>query len=221
MNIMNRFVHQKPFQKNKKVMKKYFVIILFLCIGSLQSSAQKKDECFVVPDYLLAGIPGSVEELYFRNQYIYDLFIGCPAPEFKVVSLSGDTISLSSLRKKIVVINFWFMSCSGCIAEFPYFNRLAEEYKNKDVVFLSLCRDTNQDKVREFLLKKELKTTIACDCDQIAGRYCILGWPSTYVIGKKGRLLKSFFGGNLISKGDSLNIYNRVKEVLDDNLKGK
>ena len=63
------------------------------------------------------------------------------APAFNLTSLEGENFELSALRKKIVVLNFWFTGCEPCVAEFPELNALVKEFKDKDVVFIAPTLD--------------------------------------------------------------------------------
>src|SRR5215213_2223246 len=59
------------------------------------------------------------------------------APAFNVTSLDGKKFELASLRGKVVVLNFWFTGCPPCLSEIPKLNRLVDEFKEKDVVFIA------------------------------------------------------------------------------------
>lgn len=58
-----------------------------------------------------------------------------------MVSLSGKTFGANELNGKIVVLNFWYTSCPPCLKEIPELNKIVQEYKGKDVVFLGLATD--------------------------------------------------------------------------------
>jgi peroxiredoxin len=81
------------------------------------------------------------------------------APEFAATALSGKNYKLSDLRGKIVVLNFWSVKCPACEHELPDLNRLVDEYKNKDVIFLGFAHDA-QTKVQNFLQRKSFKYEI-------------------------------------------------------------
>ena len=54
----------------------------------------------------------------------------------------GKAYTLSDMKGKVVVIDFWFTGCIPCRAEMPYFDRLAETFKDRPVQFLSVSLDT-------------------------------------------------------------------------------
>lgn len=68
-----------------------------------------------------------------RNEAILQGLVGCKVPNFNVRTINGESVTLSELKGKVVVINFWFEACAPCIAEIPALNRLKEDYRTKDV----------------------------------------------------------------------------------------
>jgi peroxiredoxin len=78
------------------------------------------------------------------------------APSFSVTSLEGKTFKLEDLKGKVVVLNFWFTTCPPCKEEIPKLNKIVEENKNRDVVFLGLAMD-NAQKIQSFIKKNPFK----------------------------------------------------------------
>ncbi len=70
--------------------------------------------------------------LYFTVAFSQseELSIGNTAPEILLPNLQGDTVSLSSLRNKIVLIDFWGSWCAPCVKEQPELAGLYKKYKN-------------------------------------------------------------------------------------------
>lgn len=66
---------------------------------------------------------------------------GGPAPDFAVQTLDGETLTLSDLRGKVVLVNFWATWCPPCRLEMPGFQDVWEEYRDRDVVILGLSVD--------------------------------------------------------------------------------
>ncbi len=200
-------------------MKIKTVIIILLLVKSIISLAQKADDCFNIENLNLWQTPDSnlIKKIPKRNQQFYDESINCKAPYFKVATINGDTIELSKLKGKIVVINFWFIECSGCIQEIPDINKLVEEYKNKDVVFISMARNSKAELMKSFFPKHTLNSIIIPDCVQIADKYCVIGWPVTYIINKKGRLEKAFIGSMPFIDNNKtiISLYDTLKKIID------
>ncbi|HEX8264470.1 MAG TPA: TlpA disulfide reductase family protein [Pyrinomonadaceae bacterium] len=91
-----------------------------------------------------------------KNQFGYPAQVLNSAPDFVATALSGETYKLSDLKGKIVVLNFWSIKCPACEYETPDLNRIVDEYKNKDVVFLAFAHDA-QPKVQRFLQNNPFK----------------------------------------------------------------
>jgi peroxiredoxin len=80
---------------------------------------------------------------------------GMPAPVFAVRDLAGENISASSLRGKVVVLNFWFIGCAACRAEMVHLNRLKEKFDGDDrVEFIAITADPASS-VKSFLESNE------------------------------------------------------------------
>ena len=94
-----------------------------------------------------------------KNQFGYPAQVLNNAPDFVATALSGETYKLSDLKGKIVVLNFWSIKCPACEYETPDLNRIVDEYKNKDVVFLAFAHDA-QPKVQRFLQRNSFKYEI-------------------------------------------------------------
>ncbi len=60
--------------------------------------------------------------------------IGDKAPEIRLPSLAGDTIALSSLKGKMVLIDFWATWCAPCVKEQPELAKLYNNFKNADFI---------------------------------------------------------------------------------------
>ncbi|KAF2327750.1 peroxiredoxin family protein [Flavobacterium ginsenosidimutans] len=131
-----------------------------------------------------------------------------PAPEFELKDLEGKTWSLKELRGRTVVLNFWFTSCAPCIKEIPELNKLVDEYKNKDVVFLGLTYNTSQH-VEAFLKKRAFNYTQLPNAGEISTKYNIFYFPTSFVIDKNA-IIKG-----IMDKSD--NIYHDLKTIIDLN----
>jgi peroxiredoxin/outer membrane lipoprotein-sorting protein len=121
-------------------------------------------------------------------------FIGKPAADFALKNLDGESVRLSELRGKIIVLNFWATWCPPCRAELPTFNKLAEQFKNKDVVFLGI-NDEGAGTVRSFNKKNNYTfVTLEDNGDKVHRAYRATSIPSVFVIRKDGIIAKHLIG---------------------------
>ncbi|WP_299272494.1 peroxiredoxin [uncultured Psychroserpens sp.] len=108
------------------------------------------------------------------------------AKNFDVVDLYGNKISLSALKGKIVVLNFWFVNCPPCKDEIPELNKVVAKYKtNDDVVFIGFVLD-KKDKLNRFLSQTQFDYKPIPNSKNIANQYYVYAYPSHIIIDKNG-----------------------------------
>ncbi|QKJ29627.1 TlpA family protein disulfide reductase [Mucilaginibacter mali] len=71
--------------------------------------------------------------------------LGKKAPEMVLKDIDGNTVSLSSFGGRPVIVNFWAEWCGPCKAEFPFENKLYQRYKDKGLVVINVCVETDAE----------------------------------------------------------------------------
>ena len=137
--------------------------------------------------------------------------IGCDMPDFIVQTIDDEVINAKELRNKVVVINFWFKSCTPCIAELPELNKLVDKYESENVVFLGFTRDSKSVVEKDFLPKYEFKYKLIPIDNEIIEKFAMyFGWPTNMVFAKNGKLKTIFAGGRAKDE-----VYNMLKPIID------
>lgn len=117
------------------------------------------------------------------------------AENFSVSSMNGETVELSALKGKVVILTFWSTRCAICHTEIPKLNRLSETYKDKNVVFLGLTTE-NQAKVENYLKKTRFNFNILPDSFGVVLKYAdkdrqgniMMGFPAHFLINQNGEI---------------------------------
>ena len=122
---------------------------------------------------------------------------GSSAPDFTLKDLSGKDVQLSSLRGKVVFLNFWATWCPPCREEIPSMTRLLKAMDGKPFQMLAVSIDDGgKPAVDAFLKQNGYALPALNDPGQTIGKmYGITGVPETFVIDKKGVILKKVIGG--------------------------
>jgi thiol-disulfide isomerase/thioredoxin len=120
-----------------------------------------------------------------------------PAPDVEFEALDGKSVRLSSLRGRVVLLNFWATWCGPCRAEIPEFNALQKDLNAKglSVVGVSVSPVDTPDAIRNF--QKDIKQDymIWRGAEAIGGQFGNgPGLPVTYVIDRAGLIRQRFYG---------------------------
>ena len=99
------------------------------------------------------------------------------------------TLSLASLRGKVVVLNFWQSYCAPCTHEARTLANAARDWEEKGVVFVGVDVQDFRSKALKFLERFDIDYPIVKDNGSLVGHYGVIGYPETFFIDTKGRLV--------------------------------
>ena len=120
---------------------------------------------------------------------------GVEAPLFTLNDLEGKPLTLSSLRGKYVVLDFWGSWCVWCIKGFPKMKEYYAKYPGKFEIFGVDCNDT-QEKWKAAVQKHELpwKHVYCPDDATVLADYGVTGFPTKIIVGPDGKIVKAIVG---------------------------
>lgn len=124
--------------------------------------------------------------------------LGMMAPEIKGINiLDGSILSLKSLRGKYVFLDFWATYCGPCIMEFPTIRKAFDMYNSDQLVIFGVCEDNYRGKIYSFLKDKGVTwpTIVKSDSTTVTKGYNISSWPTNFLIGPDGTILKTNIRG--------------------------
>lgn len=135
--------------------------------------------------------------------------VGDIAPDFSLNDPEGNQVSLSSLRGKYVLLDFWASWCGPCRKENPNVVRLYEQYKDKDfeIYGVSLDRDKNAwiKAIKDDNLTWVHGSDLKYWSSDVAVQYGVNGIPATYLLDQEGRVIaKNLRGAALERKLEEL-----------------
>ncbi|MDH7445241.1 TlpA family protein disulfide reductase [Aquimarina sp. 2201CG14-23] len=119
--------------------------------------------------------------------------------ESTLVSLDGDQISISELKGKPTLLNFWFTSCKPCIDEMPELNKLKEHFGNR-VNFVAVTFES-KEKVEKFLKKHDFDFKQVVDAKEYTDALEMNDFPKNIILDQNG-LIKSIESGIAYIQGE-------------------
>lgn len=117
--------------------------------------------------------------------------VGGPAPAYRAVSASGDSVSLESLRGKPVLLNVWATWCHPCRDEIPELQQLYERYRGRglELVGVSVDAPGHDDAIGAFARQYGMTYPVWRDPDEIvSATFLVVGVPATFLIDRAGVL---------------------------------
>ncbi len=115
--------------------------------------------------------------------------IGEVAPQYQAVTLEGDSVTLESLRGRVVLLNLWATWCAPCRHETPFLQQIYEENRDRgfEVVGVSMDTGNQVDLIQDFVDEYEVEYTILHDGQMRAmDVYRVLGLPATFLLDREG-----------------------------------
>lgn len=119
--------------------------------------------------------------------------IGETAPDFTITDAQR-TVTLSQLRGKPVLLNFWASWCAPCVEEMPSLVQLQKQLGDK-VTVLAVSEDADNKAYQQFVRDHNVDLLTVRDTrESVNGLYGTFKFPETYVIDKDGVIRRKFIG---------------------------
>lgn len=134
-----------------------------------------------------------------------------PAPDFTMLDMEGNEVSLASFFGKPIVLNFWASWCGPCKMEMPDFNEAYAAYKDEIEFLMVNMTDGSRETVEKassFIAESGYTFPVYYDTQYSAAiTYSVSSLPTTYFINEEGELVtyaKGAINGTILEKGISM-----------------
>jgi thiol-disulfide isomerase/thioredoxin len=133
--------------------------------------------------------------------------INQPAPDFTLKDVDGNTVTLSELKGKVVILDFWATWCGPCKRSFPAMKMAVEKYKNNpDVKFLFIHTWEKEkgaaDSAKAYMVRNNFPFQVLMDLKNDKGEnpvleaYKVTAIPTKFVVDRKGNMRFRFTGAS-------------------------
>lgn len=134
------------------------------------------------------------------------------APDINLPGVDG-TVQLSSLKGKVVYLDFWASWCLPCKKSFPWMHDIKQNYADQGFEVLAVNLDKDRELADAFLKEMQVNFQVAFDeKGKSAADYKLRGMPSSYLIGRDGKVYASHIG---FRDSDKTSLEQAIKNLLD------
>lgn len=129
--------------------------------------------------------------------------VGQPAPGVTATNLKGETLRLSDLQGRYVLIDFWATWCAPCLAELPNLRSAYETYHPKGFEIVSVSLDETPEAVTDFVQNRKIPWpqihNATCTQDVVAA-FGVNNIPTTFLIDPDGKIVRLELRGKALGK---------------------
>ena len=130
----------------------------------------------------------------YKRQEVVLLTPGTTAPDWTLFNTEGKRISLSQLKGKVILLDFFFIGCTGCMQTLAPLDKLYEKYQNKNFVLLSISERDNKQLVTAFKNSQRIKNQMFPDGGNVTKLYHTTVYPTFYLIDQEGKIADVVIG---------------------------
>jgi thiol-disulfide isomerase/thioredoxin len=137
---------------------------------------------------------------------------GTPAPDFTLETLDGKSLSLSSLRGKAVLVNFWATWCGPCKIETPWLVEFQKQYGAQGLQVVGVAMDdSGKDEITRFAHDMDMNYPVLIGKEAVGEAYGgVPALPESFFIGRDGKIVDKIMGLR-----DRSEIEDSVKKALN------
>lgn len=155
-----------------------------------------KQSAAMLADYRSVDAKNEFYPLLQRDFETHKAFaIGAPAPDFKLVATTGDTVSLRDFAGKLVYLNFWRTTSGLSLRDLPYAQDLAKKFEGKNIVFLNIALDENDPAWKRLVTSKKLPGVHVRAAgglrSELARAYALQEVPTYFLLAEDGSFLNT------------------------------
>ncbi len=141
--------------------------------------------------------------------------VGFRAPDFTLQTPGGQTLTLSQLRGKVILVNVWASWCPPCRAEMTAFEHVYKQYQDAGFVILAVNSTVQDNAANAVSYARELGLTYPVLLDTqgtVTQAYQVRALPTSFFVGRDGRIRDVVMGGTM----NEATVASKVQALLGE-----
>ena len=184
-----------------------FVFVMLGLVGCSGEAVSKKNEKQLSNDF---------QEPAKVVNYLQEEGNWGNAPDFTLLQLNGESFTLSSLKGKVIILDFWATWCPPCRKGIPDFIALQEEYKEQGLEIVGVLLDQGKKASLESKVEKMgINYVVVLSDREVTQLYGgVRAIPTTFIIDQNGNKVEKHVGLN-----SKETFENKIKELFAQEVK--
>jgi thiol-disulfide isomerase/thioredoxin len=117
------------------------------------------------------------------------------APDFSLKSLDGRQITLSQLKGRVVLLDFWATWCGPCRESIPHLIQLYQNYRESGFELIGMNVDKGDGEVvRRYITSMDIPYPVVSVPEEVVRSYQVNGIPATFLIDQNGKITEKMVG---------------------------
>jgi thiol-disulfide isomerase/thioredoxin len=116
------------------------------------------------------------------------------APEFTLEDVAGNMVSLSELKGKVVLLDFWATWCPPCRESIPHLAKTYNHYKDQGLEVVGVSLDTNIDDLKDYVISKKIPYKVVIGNQQVKVAYGVSSIPRMFLVDRNGVISADYLG---------------------------
>jgi thiol-disulfide isomerase/thioredoxin len=127
-----------------------------------------------------------------RNEDILkgNSYLGVKALDWTLPSMAGDSVTLSKIDANLIMLEFWFPYCTGCVLAIPEINEIQKKYKNKGLKVYGIeFTKSDSTNLTGYISKMKIEYPTLYAAKEVASGSGVSGGPTVFLINKAGKFV--------------------------------
>lgn len=116
--------------------------------------------------------------------------VGQRAPDWSLPLVTGDSIKSSGLNGELVLLEFWFPHCGGCVQATPEINAIVKTYSKKNLLVYGIeFTEKDPKRLEDYIKKQNIEYPTLLNGQEVAKNYGVHAAPTFFLIDKRGYIV--------------------------------